>query len=39
MKDTDNMKPVPLDKNEIILEEPKEKKEVSNEVKNFFEEK
>ena len=39
MKDTDNMKPVQLDKNEIILDEPKDKKEVSNDVKDFFEEK
>ena len=39
MKDTDNMKPVQLDKNEIILDETKDKKEVSNDVKDFFEEK
>jgi hypothetical protein len=38
MKDLDKVKPVQLDKIEII-DEQKEKKEMSNEVKDFFEEK
>ena len=38
MKDLDKVKPVQLDKVEII-DEQKEKKETSNEVKDFFEEK
>ena len=38
MKDLDKVKPVQLDKFEII-DEQKEKKETSNEVKDFFEEK
>ena len=38
MKDLDKVKPVQLDKIEII-DEQKEKKETSNEVKDFFEEK
>ena len=38
MKDLDKVKPVQLDKVEII-DEQKEKKEMSNEVKDFFEEK
>ena len=38
MKDLDKVKPVQLDKIEII-DEQKDKKEMSNEVKDFFEEK